>query len=58
MKHDIEFIMKSNKSLVENKIKNEIDQPLLKYKHGNNIHNTKYNKPNEPNKFFLTCHKD
>ena len=31
-------IKKSNKSLTENKIKNEIEQLLLKYKHGNNIH--------------------
>ena len=36
--HEIEFIIKSNESLAENKIKNEIDQLLLKYKHRNNIH--------------------
>ena len=36
--HEIEFIIKSNESLAENKIKNEIEQLLLKYKHGNNIH--------------------
>ena len=36
LKH--EFIIKSNKSLAENKIKNKIDQLLIKYKHGNNIH--------------------
>ena len=36
--HEIEFIIKSNESLTENKIENEIDQLLLKYKHGNNIH--------------------
>ena len=35
--HEIEFIIKSNESLAENKIKNEIEQLLLKYKHGNNI---------------------
>ena len=29
---------KYNESLAENKIKNEIEQLLLKYKHGNNIH--------------------
>ena len=38
LKHEIEFIIKSNKSLVENKIKNEIEQLLSKYKYGNNIH--------------------
>ena len=38
MKHDIEFIIKSNESLAENKIKNETEQLLLKYKNGKNIH--------------------
>ena len=38
LKHEIEFIIKSNESLAENKIKSEIEQLLLKYKHGNNIH--------------------
>ena len=38
LKHKIEFIIKSNESLDENKIKNEIEQLLLKYKHGNDIH--------------------
>ena len=38
LKHDIEFIIKNNESLPENKIKNEIEQLLLKYKHGNDIH--------------------
>ena len=38
LKNEIEFIIKSNESLAENKIKNEIEQLLLKYKHGNNIH--------------------
>ena len=37
-KNEIEFIRKSNKSLAENKIKNETEELLLKYKHGNNIH--------------------
>ena len=37
-KNEIEFIIKSNKSLAENKIKNETEELLLKYKHGNNIH--------------------
>ena len=38
LKHEIEFIIKSNEFLVENKIKNEIEQLLSKYKHDNNIH--------------------
>ena len=38
LKHEIEFIIKSNESLAENEIKNEIEQLLLKYKHGNNIY--------------------
>ena len=38
MKHEIEFIIKINEYLAENKIKNEIEQILLKYKHGHNIH--------------------
>ena len=38
LKHKIEFIIKSNESLTENKIKNKIQQLFLKYKHGNNIH--------------------
>ena len=36
MKHGIEFIIKRNESLAENKIKYNIEQLLLKYKHGNN----------------------
>ena len=38
LKHEIEFIIKNNESLAGIKIKNEIAQLLLKYKHGNNIH--------------------
>ena len=37
MKHEIEYIVKSKEYLAENKIKNEIEQLLLKYKHRNNI---------------------
>ena len=37
-KHKTEFIIKSNESLAENKIKSEIGQLLLKCKHGSNIH--------------------
>ena len=38
LKHEIEFMIKSNESLAEIKIKNQIEQLLLKYKHGSNIH--------------------
>ena len=38
LKHESEFIIKNNESLAENKIKNKIEQLLLKYKNGNNIH--------------------
>ena len=38
LKQEIEFIIKTNESLPVNKIKKEIEQLLLKYKHGNNIH--------------------
>ena len=38
LKYEIEFIIKRNESLAENKIKKETEQSLLKYKHGNNIH--------------------
>ena len=37
MKHEIEFIIESNKFLAENKIK-ETERLLLKYKHANDIH--------------------
>ena len=38
LKNETEFIVKSNETLAENKIKNETEQSLLKYKHGHNIH--------------------
>ena len=38
LKHEVEFIIKNNESLAENKIKNKIEQLLSKYKDGNNIH--------------------
>ena len=38
LKHEIEFIRKSNQSLAKSKIKIEIEQILSKYKNGNNIH--------------------
>ena len=37
LKHEIEYIIKINESLAENKMKNETKQLLSKYKHGNNI---------------------
>ena len=37
LKLDIEFIIKSTESLLENKMKNQIEQ-LYKYKHGNDTH--------------------
>ena len=38
LKREIEFIIKINESLAEKIIKKEIEQLLLKYKNGNNIH--------------------
>ena len=38
LKHEIEFLVKSNKSFSENKIKNKAEQLLSRYKHGKNIH--------------------
>ena len=38
LKHEIEFIIKSNESLADNKMTKEIEQLLSKYKHGSNIH--------------------
>ena len=46
LKYETEFIIKSNESLFENKIKNKIEQLLLKYKQGNNI-NEHVKKQNE-----------
>ena len=37
LKHEIEFIIKSDEYLAENTIKSEIEQSLLKCKQGNNI---------------------
>ena len=38
LKDEIEFILKSNEALDENKIKNKIEESFLKYRNGNNIH--------------------
>ena len=37
LKCEVEFIIKNNEPLAENKIKNEIEQLLLKFKNGNSI---------------------
>ena len=37
LKCEIEFIIKTNESLAGRKIKNKIEQLLLKHKHRNNI---------------------
>ena len=47
LKHKIEFTMKSNESLSENKIKSETEQLFSKYKHGNNSHEHR-KQQNEP----------
>ena len=38
MKQKIEYSIKSNESLAESKLKNEIEQLLSKEKYGNNFH--------------------
>ena len=38
LKYEIEFIIRSNEFLAKNKIKNEIEQLLSKYKYGNDTH--------------------
>ena len=59
LKHGIEFIIKRNVSLAENKMKNEMEQLLLRYKHRNNIHeHGKHQKGMRHINFFLTYHKD
>ena len=61
LRHKIELIINSNESLAENKIKNEIEQLFLKYKHGNNIHEKRMNHislltcPHRLQNFEYTC---
>ena len=38
LKHEIEFIISNNEYLAENTLKTEIEQFLLKFKHGKDIH--------------------
>ena len=47
LKHKIELIIKSNESLADNKIKNEIEQLLPKHKQGNYIHEHEKKQTNE-----------
>ena len=54
MKREIEFIIKSNEALAENKIKNEIEQLLSNGKDGNNIHQQGKQQANEPQIFVLS----
>ena len=44
LKYEIEFMIKSNKVLAENEIKNEIERLLLKYKNGTIFMNTENSK--------------
>ena len=38
LKHEIEFIAKSNEYLTGNKLKNKTEQLLLNYKNGKDVH--------------------
>ena len=38
LQHETESMIKSNKSLAQDKIKSKIEQLLYKYKHGTNIY--------------------
>ena len=53
LKHETEFIIKSNEALAENKIKNDIEQLLVKYKHGNNINEHQKQQASEPHQIAL-----
>ena len=53
LKCEIEFIIKSNGSLAAIIIENEIEELLLKYKHGNNIHEHGKKQMNESHRFVL-----
>ena len=59
LNHEIYFITKSNESLAEHKIKNEIEQLLSQYKYGNNIHEhgKQQQQKMKHKNLFLTCHK-
>ena len=53
LKHDIEFIIKSNESLAENKIKNKIEQLSLNISMKTIFMNMENSKMNESRKFVL-----
>ena len=57
LKHEIEFMTKSNESLAENKIKSKVEQLMLKDKHGNNI-NEHGKQMNHINLSQITFQKD
>ena len=57
LKHKTEFIIKSNESFAENRIKNEIEQWLSKYQQRNNIHELGKLQTNESHKFVLNLSK-
>ena len=38
LKHEIDFIIKQNWILAEQRLKNQTDELMCKYKHGNNSH--------------------
>ena len=53
LNHEIEFIIKRNESLADNKIKNEIEQLLLNINMETIFMNMENSKANEPHKFVL-----
>ena len=53
MKHEIKFIIKSNESLAQNKIKNDIGQLLSKYRMEIIFVKIENSKTNKPNKFVV-----
>ena len=58
LKYENEFMIKSNESLAENKIKSEIEHLLLRCKHANDIHeHIKTVKRITHINLFLTCYK-
>ena len=53
MKHEIKFVIKSNESLAQNKIKNDIGQLLSKYRMEIIFVKIENSKTNKPNKFVV-----
>ena len=52
LKHEIEFLRKSNEPLAENKMINQTEQLLSTYKRGNKFMNMEKSKMNEPHKNY------